>query len=98
MSEELIEKASGELIDAFDRIIPTFYDAEDRERGFISSVDRQGTARTFPFVGVSIGITCTGVGRFAHFGEITERASEMEKYAKQFQGSCFKLDRRQKTA
>ena len=94
MSPEHIENASEELVATFDQLIPGFYDPEDRERGFIQSVDRQGNERTFPFTSISIGITDTGTGRFTHFGEITERASEMKKYAKQFQGSCYRWDRR----
>ncbi|HNS53919.1 MAG TPA: hypothetical protein PKH25_03990, partial [Syntrophales bacterium] len=94
MSPEGIEAASQELVTTFDRIIPGFYDAEDRERGCIQSVDRQGAARTFPLTSISIGITDTSAGPFSHFGEMTERASEMKKYAKQFPGSCFKWDRR----
>lgn len=97
MSPEAIEAASRELVTTFDQIIPGFYDAEDRERGAIQSVDRQGNARAFPLTSISIGITDTASGPFGHFGEMTERASEMKKYAKQFPGSCFKWDRR-KTA
>jgi diguanylate cyclase (GGDEF)-like protein len=94
MNTDLVEAASQELIDVFDRLIPTFYDPQDQERGYITSVDRQGNERTFKFVGISIGITDTSTGLFEHFGEMTERASEMKKYAKQFPGSCFRSDRR----
>ena len=94
MSPDYIETASQELVTTFDQLIPGFYDPEDRERGFIQSVDRQGNERTFPFTSISIGITDTGTGSFIHFGEMTERASEMKKYAKQFTGSCFRWDRR----
>ncbi len=94
MSPEAIEAASRELVTTFDQIIPGFYDAEDRERGAIQSLDRQGNARAFPLTSISIGITDTASGPFGHFGEMTERASEMKKYAKQFPGSCFKWDRR----
>ncbi len=94
MNPDLIESATQELLDVFDRLIPTFYDPQDQERGFITSVDRQGNERTFNFVGISIGITDTASGHFEHFGEMTEKASEMKKYAKQFQGSCFRSDRR----
>lgn len=94
MNPEVVEDASQELVTTFDQIIPGFYDAEDRERGFIRSMDRQGNEKTFPFTSISVGIVDTGAGPFRHFGEMTERASEMKKYAKQFPGSCFKWDRR----
>jgi len=98
MSPEAIEAASEELVTTFDRIIPGFYDTEDRERGSIQSVDRQGNTKSFALTSISIGITDTGSGPFRHFGAMTERASEMKKYAKQFPGSCFKWDRRKPAA
>lgn len=91
---DTMEEVSREIIDAFDRIIPTFYDPSDREKGSISSIDRQGVERTFDIMTISIGITDTKARSFSHYGEITERASEMKKFAKQFKGSCFRTDKR----
>lgn len=89
------ELAAAEIIDAFDRIVPTLYDPADRELGTIQSYDRQGILRNFPVMTISIGITAMRGRSFSHYGEITEAASEMKKYAKQFKESCFKSDRRQ---
>jgi len=94
MDTELIEAAAAEIIDTFDKIIPTFYDTDDRETGFIRSTDRQGNATRFDLMSLSIGITDNVLRHFSHYGEMTERASEMKKYAKQFEGSCYKVDRR----
>ncbi len=91
---EPVEQVSAEIVGAFDRIIPTLYDSEDRERGFIQSRDRQGILRAFPIIGLSIGITDTRSKSPAHYGEVTEAASEMKKYAKQFKESCYQYDRR----
>lgn len=95
MLPNLAETASQEIIDAFDRIVPAFYDSDDRETGAIQSFDRQGNANTFPIMNISIGITDTHSGSFSHYGEITEAAAEMKKYAKQYKGSCFRYNRRQ---
>jgi hypothetical protein len=43
---------------------------------------------------ISIGITETQARSLSHYGEITELASEMKKFAKQSKGSCFRSDRR----
>ncbi len=88
------EKIAGEITAAFDRIIPTVYDPEDRDRGSIESHDRQGVLRSFPVMAISIGLTDTQTRKPGHYGEMTEAASEMKKYAKQFKQSCFKSDRR----
>lgn len=89
-----VEGACGEIIRAFDQIIPTLYDPEDRERGGIDSKDRRGTARFFPLIGISIGVSGTSIRSFSHFGELTGAASEMKRYAKKTQGSSYEIDRR----
>jgi len=92
---DLVEEITNDIIDAFDRIVPTFYDAEDREKGYIKSVDRQGNIKVYPVISISVGITLNKIKKFSHYGEITEVASEMKRFAKTFKGSCFKIDQRQ---
>jgi diguanylate cyclase (GGDEF)-like protein len=92
---DLVEEAAAEIIKAFDSLITGCYDQEDSAQGFIKSVDRKGKASLFPIMGISIGITETYTRVFSHYGEVTQLASEMKKFAKQFKGSCFKSDRRQ---
>jgi diguanylate cyclase (GGDEF)-like protein len=94
MDESLIEEASGEIIDAFDRIISTFYDGEDTVRGCIESKDRQGNVRMFPLMTISIGAATNKYARFSHYGEITEIASRMKTHSKLFKGSSFGMDKR----
>jgi GGDEF domain-containing protein len=95
VSPEFAEEVSQDVIDAFGRIVPAFYDPPDRERGAIQSFDRKGNADVFPIMNISIGINDTLSGNFSHYGEITEAAAEMKKYAKQFKGSCYRYNRRQ---
>lgn len=94
MEAELVERACREIIHAFDRIIPTLYDAEDREKSGVTSVTRQGTQMFFPFTSISIGVTNTCVRRFSHFGELTGAASEMKHQAKKTKGSSYSVDMR----
>lgn len=94
VDHDRVEEVSREIIDAFDRIVPTFYDTEDREKGYIKSRDRLGNVKKYPIITVSIGITANDHRKFSHYGEITEVASEMKRFAKTFQGSCFKIDQR----
>jgi hypothetical protein len=74
-----------------------FYDPEDWDAGYIIATDRQGNKVTIPTTSISIGITDTGKRTFSHHGELMEAASEMKRYAKQFTGSCVKVDQRGKT-
>jgi diguanylate cyclase (GGDEF)-like protein len=95
MDPYLVGETASEIIDAFDRIVPTFYDVEDRERTFIQSLDRQGNPKSFNMITVSIGIAHNGRRGFSHYGQLTEIASEMKGHAKRHKGSCARMDRRQ---
>jgi len=94
MAPELIEETCQELIDAFDQIVPSFYDPVDRERDYIESQDREGRARRYPIMGISIGIAHVDQGTFTHYGEVTGVASEMKSLAKKEAKSCFRVNRR----
>lgn len=91
----IVEETASEIIKAFDSLITGLYDPADMKQGFIKSLDRRGNASQFPVMGISIGITETRNRAFTHYGEITEIAADMKKFAKQFTGSCYKNDKRQ---
>ncbi|MBN1546885.1 MAG: diguanylate cyclase [Syntrophaceae bacterium] len=90
----VMEDACRDIIDAFDHIIPTFYDQDDRQAGFIQSLDREGHMKMFPFLSITMGVVYTDGLHFSHYGEVTEIASEMKKFAKNKAGSCYKINRR----
>lgn len=94
MDYDLIESTSLLIGENFDRIIPTFYDSEDRLLGRIESADREGNKRSFPFIGISTGVAHNKHRSYSHYGEMAEAASEMKKYAKTVKGSYCKMDRR----
>ena len=96
MAPSVIVETSEQIIRAFDQIIPTFYDEEDRQKGIIISKDRQGKERTFPVIGISIGITGSHLRAFCHYGEMTGVASAMKSLSKQDEGSIYRVDQRQK--
>ena len=94
MKPDLIEDASQIIIEHFDKVVAGFYDPEDWDAGYILATDRQGNKTKLPITSLSIGITSTGKRTFSHHGELMEAASEMKHYAKQFSGSCCKMDQR----
>jgi diguanylate cyclase (GGDEF)-like protein len=91
---DLVDAAASEMVAAFDRIIATFYDGDEKEAGGIVAIDRQGNPRSFPLMSLSIGITSNRNHPFSHFGEVTEAVSEMKQYAKRTRGSCYRSDKR----
>lgn len=91
---DAVEATSTSILSYYSQIVPTFYDAEDRERGSIVSVDREGKQRSFPLMTLSIGIAHNRIRKFVHYGELVEIASDMKKHAKGKKGNAFSIDRR----
>ena len=84
------------LCERFDRLAPSFYADDDRDRGFIEVENRKGELERVGFVGVDIGIAHSDNGSFAHPGEAVTIATEMKHVAKTKggNGSTYATDRR----
>jgi diguanylate cyclase (GGDEF)-like protein len=85
---------SETIVQRFDRATPTFYDDEDRERGWIEVLNRRGEPQQYTPITLSIGIASTQRRRFAHFAEVVAVATEMKNYSKAIPGSSWAVDRR----
>lgn len=88
------EESCKRVIEAFDSIVPHFYDEEDRKQGFIRSTDRQGNERTFPLMAVSIAVVINTEGRLEHYGEASAIAMALKKKAKENPKSSYVVDKR----
>ena len=89
-----MEEAARRIIADFDAAAPGFYNAADRERGKIVSVDRQGNIREFPLLSVSIGICHNSLRKLESPAQISQLAAELKKAAKEQPGSSYVIDRR----
>ena len=86
----------GKVVEDFDKIAPSFYNEEDRERGYILGEDRHGNERMFPLATISIAIVTNAnrhIENHIQFGEI---AAELKEYAKSITGSVYVVDHRRK--
>ncbi len=92
--ESRIESVSTEIIKKFDSMIKRFYDEEDRKRGYIVTENRRGEREEYPIMTVSIGAVTSRIKQFSHVGEISKLGSELKKFAKKHEKSCFVIDRR----
>jgi diguanylate cyclase (GGDEF)-like protein len=79
---ENIESVCEAVITAFDRAAPTFYDDDDRARGYI-----EGTA-------ISIAVVSDARRSYNSPLEIAQVASEIKDYVKSLPGSNYLVDRR----
>jgi diguanylate cyclase (GGDEF)-like protein len=88
------ENICKEIIARFDETIPSFYNEEDRERGYFEIENRRGELETFPLMTITIAAINNVRKQFESPHIISERAAEIKKYLKQFEGSNYLSDRR----
>ena len=91
---DCIDPVCKMILDEFDKNIGSFYDTEDREKGYIITKTRSGQLAKIPILSVSIGIATGENRKFSHVGEIIQTATELKSYAKTFGKSIYVKDRR----
>lgn len=91
---QVAERLAREIIRIFDAEVPELYPSEDRERGFILSVDRRGQKQQFPLCSLSIALVTNEARVIKDFLELSSLAAEVKKYAKSIDGSSVARDRR----
>jgi len=84
--------ACAEVIATFDRVIPLYYDRDDRERGYIEAADRYGVRRRFPILSLSIATVVATSERFADHAALARAAAELKGEAKRLPGSVHLMD------
>jgi diguanylate cyclase (GGDEF)-like protein len=82
------------IIETFDKEAPDFYDAADRERGYIEVTNRRGELRRYETITLSIGVASTSKRRFDHYAQAVAVATEMKQFTKASPGSSWAIDRR----
>jgi diguanylate cyclase (GGDEF)-like protein len=94
VSPDKLDGVCSEFIRHFDLIVGDFYDEEDRIRGYIESVNRQGNKERFPIMSVSIAVVTNEFSPIKHIGRLSALAAEMKKRVKSLQGSNYQKDLR----
>jgi diguanylate cyclase (GGDEF)-like protein len=82
------------IVQRFDALAPSWYEDDDRERGWIEVPNRRGDPQRYGPLTMSIGVASTERRRFAHFAEVVAVAVEMKNYTKGMTGSSWAIDRR----
>ncbi len=85
-----VDAVCGELIARFDRLIPLYYDREERRRGFIEGQDRWGVLRRFPLMTVSIA--ALGLEGMSSFGDVAAATAAGKGLAKAVPSSAYVRD------
>lgn len=92
--DDLADKIARKIIDDFNARVLSFYNEQDRTRGYILSRDRQGEKVKMGFVSISIGIVSNRNQQLRHIAQIAEIGADLKQYAKSIQGSSFARDKR----
>jgi GGDEF domain-containing protein len=80
----------------FDERILFHYNMEDRERGYLEGVDRQGTVRQIPLASIAAAIITNEHRELFHPLQVAQIAAEVKRYLKTLPGSQYAYDRRRK--
>ena len=94
MPVPMVSDTCGEVVHAFDTLIPYQYSEQDRRAGYYFGKDRRGQLHKVPLMSVSIGVVTNERRKFSHAAQVSELATEMKSYAKTLPGSVFTIDRR----
>ncbi len=93
-SPDNFETLCQAMIDRFDKMVPDYYDPQDREAGYIQGTTRQGQKVSFPVMTLAIAVVTSRNGDLKNHVQVGEIAAELKSYAKSFPRSMFVVDRR----
>ena len=91
-ASDRVDSVCNAIIDNFDRLVPLYYNKEDRDRGFIETKDRYGVLRRFPVMGVSLAAVTTTGEAITKYSQLAGAAADGKKLAKTTVGSSYVRD------
>lgn len=91
-----VERICAAITSRFDAEVARFYREEDRIRGGVEALDRQGNSIFVPLMGISLAVVTVHAGTYEHPAQIGQTAAEIKKYLKSLgeSGSRHLVDRR----
>jgi diguanylate cyclase (GGDEF)-like protein len=97
----LTEASRGEdlaeaIKEGLDRRLPTLYEAEDREQGFVRVLNRRHELENFPLMSVTLAIAVFNPEAGAHLAQVDDALRELKQYGKSLTGSVVVSERRRK--
>jgi diguanylate cyclase (GGDEF)-like protein len=91
---ERSEEIGKAVVDEFDRTIMSYFNEEDRARGYMITKNRNGELSQVPLLSVSVAIVTNEFRKYSHVGEVSQVATDLKKFAKAIGGSVYVKDRR----
>ncbi|HKJ87839.1 MAG TPA: adenylate/guanylate cyclase domain-containing protein, partial [Gammaproteobacteria bacterium] len=88
------EAIGRQLIGEFDRLVPSFYSAADRQAGRFRARDRFGTEREFSLMTMSVSILSSADFEDPSPLAISRECAKMKEHLKEIPGSNLLVNRR----
>ncbi|MFH1540246.1 MAG: response regulator [Elusimicrobiota bacterium] len=93
-TSEKYREIAEKIIEQFDNSIKNFYSQKDYENSYIVTTDRQDNLQKFFIMTIAIACVSTLKTKIIHYGQLSEIAVQLKKYAKQFNKSAFMEEQR----
>lgn len=77
------------ILEMFTTLINDFYDEEDKRKGGITAIGRDGEQKFFPKMSLSLGVLCVEPNLFTHRQKLSSLATKAKKGAKKMGGNQF---------
>ena len=90
-SPERAVAISEVLIQNFDSEITSFYDFEDKERGYLIQRNPEGNLKQYPLMSISVAIVDSHQISTKETSRISRIAGELQKAMNEMPGSCYAL-------
>ena len=91
---EVAEDLARQVLEAFDTMAPSLYDADDARRGWIEIDDRRNNRHQVEIMTISLGIATTLHRPLLSVAEASAVATEMKMAAKTEDASAYRIDQR----
>jgi len=89
-----VDNVCRKIIADFEKTSPSFYNEEDRKKGFIIAKDRKGQEQKIPLLSVSIGVVTNEFRKIEHVAQVGEIGAELKAMAKSLERSNYIKDKR----
>ena len=86
------ELLAQKIIDGFTLLVPSFYNAKDREVGSFAAEDRYGVVRTFTLMTISIAVIASTRYDYPSRLAISQECARVKEYLKIQEGSNYRLE------
>lgn len=92
------EGLAEEMKEAFDKEMPSLYEKEDRERGFIRVRNRRHEFEDFPLMSITIAIASSSDVEGMHLAQLDDALVELKTLGKGMRGSVVVSERRRRAS